>query len=81
MMELMKKNERLNKHINFEETNNMLMNLPIPVLLKSMEMQLNILRKRGIVVRDFDNKERKIEQIRMIGNKAFFLVSNDKLKE
>ena len=81
MMELMQNRDFPNNAINIEQTNNMLMNLPIPVLLKSMEMQLNILRKRGIEVRDFDNKERKIEQIRMIGNKAFFLVSNDKLKE
>lgn len=61
----------------------MLLNLPVQSILFSMETQLRILAERGIEIRDFDNKEKVIKQIRMIGGKVYFLAtgSENKTKE
>lgn len=62
---------------NIEDTKKMLINLPIPILVKSIEMQLNILSSRGIKIYDFDNKKKVVKQIRIIGNKVYFLAEED----
>ncbi len=48
---------------------------PTAVLLQSIEMSLNILKERGQEVRDFDNKEKIVQQVRLIGGKAYFLAA------
>ncbi len=47
--------------------------LPTIALLQAMEMLLNIINGRGIEVRDWDNKDKTVRQIRMIGAHPYFL--------
>ncbi|MFR4350561.1 MAG: hypothetical protein ACLT3H_02710 [Roseburia sp.] len=47
--------------------------LPTIALLQAMEMLLNIINKRGTEVRDWDNKDKTVHQIRMIGAQPYFL--------
>lgn len=69
-----KQSENMQKH-------NMLINTPIPILIKSMEVQLDILRSKGVEIRDFDNKSKVVKQIRMIGNQVYFLSVDDTEKD
>jgi len=80
-MKHFKKQTEKQQSLNIDDTKQMLMSVPVQALIVSMEMQLNVLRSRGVEVRDFDNKSRKIEQIRMIGNKAYFLAAEITTKE
>lgn len=50
---------------------------PTAVLLQSTEMILNVLKERGQEVRDFDNKEKVVQQVRLIGGKPYFLAAKD----
>lgn len=45
---------------------------PIPQLLNSLELTVGILRERGVEIRDWDNKNKRLVQFRVIGNKAYF---------
>lgn len=47
--------------------------LPVSAMIASMEMQVDILSQRGVEIRDWDNKDRVLKQIRIIGGKAYFL--------
>lgn len=47
--------------------------LPVSAMIASMEMQVDILSQRGVEIRDWDNKDRVIKQVRMLGGKAYFL--------
>lgn len=47
--------------------------LPVAAILSSIEMQINILKERGIEIRDWENKDRILQQIRILGGKAYFL--------
>lgn len=58
---------------NITKNLNVLTNTPVHVLVQSLELQLKELKRRGVEVRDFDNKNRTVEQIRMIGSKIYFL--------
>lgn len=52
--------------------------LPVSAMLSSIEMQVNILQERGIKIRDWDNKNRVLRQVRILGGKAYFLAAEDK---
>ncbi len=52
--------------------------LPVPAILSSIEMQINILRERGIEIRDWENKKRVLQQVRILGGKAYFLAIEDR---
>lgn len=51
--------------------------LPVSAMIASMEMQVDILSQRGVEIRDWDNKDRVLKQIRIIGGKVYFLVAED----
>ncbi len=51
--------------------------LPVSAMLSSIEMQINILQERGVEVRDWENKDRVIKQIRMFGGKVYFLAEEE----
>jgi hypothetical protein len=76
-----KKVENFENDLDIETAKNMLMTLPIPGIIASIEMQINILKRRGVVIKDWDNKNRTVEQIRMIGGKVYFLAIDDNTKE
>lgn len=47
--------------------------LPVPAMIASINMQVEILKDRGVYIRDWDHKERVVERVQMIGNKAYIL--------
>lgn len=52
--------------------------LPVSAMVASIEMQIDILRERGIEIHDWDNKDRTLRQIRILGGKAYFLADTEK---
>lgn len=80
-MKIKKNSKSIDKISNIDNAQHLMMNAPISTLIASMELQLNVLKSRGVEIRDFDNKSKKVEQIRMIGNKAYFLAIDDITKE
>lgn len=51
--------------------------LPIPALLQSLEWQIDILRERGVEIKDWENKNRVLKQVRIIGGKVYFLAAEE----
>lgn len=51
--------------------------LPVPALLQSLEWQIDILSQRGVEIRDWENKDRVLKQIRIIGGKVYFLAAEE----
>lgn len=47
--------------------------LPVSAMLSSIEMQISILQERGIEIRDWENKDRVLKQVRILGGKVYFL--------
>jgi len=45
-------------------------------MLSSIEMQINILQERGVEIRDWENKDRVLKQVRILGGKAYFLAED-----
>lgn len=43
--------------------------LPVSAMLSSIEMQINILQERGVEIRDWENKDRVLKQVRILGEK------------
>jgi len=58
-----------------EQAKKMMMVTPVTGILGAIEMYINVLRERGIEISDWDDKDRKLHQIRMIGDKAYFLAA------
>jgi hypothetical protein len=46
-------------------------------MIASMELQIDILSQRGVEIRDWENKDRVLKQIRIIGGKAYFLAAEE----
>lgn len=65
---------------NLASATQVMRNLPVPALLQSIEWQLDILREKGIEVKDWDNKGRVIRQVRWIGGKAYFFAEDSEKK-
>lgn len=51
--------------------------LPVSAMLASIEMQIDILRERGVEIRDWESKDRVLRQVRMMGGKVYFLAAED----
>ena len=51
--------------------------LPVSAMIASIEMQIDILKERGVEIKDWDNKDRTLHQIRMMGGKVYFLATED----
>nr|UWG22159.1 MAG: hypothetical protein [Bacteriophage sp.] len=48
------------------------MNMPIPLILSSIETTIKLLAARGVEIRDWDDKSKTLKQVRMIGGKVYF---------
>lgn len=48
------------------------MNMPIPLILSSMETTIKLLAERGVEIRDWDDKNKTLKQVQMIGGKVYF---------
>lgn len=49
--------------------------MPTRALLQSIEVTIRVLKERGKEIRDFDNKEKVVQQVRMIGVQPYFLAA------
>lgn len=49
--------------------------MPTSALLHTIETIINVLEKRGQYIRDFDNKDKIVQQVRLIGRQAYFLAA------
>ncbi len=55
----------------------MLRTMPVTAIFQSIELQIKVLKERGVEIRDWEDKERILEQIRFIGGKAYFLAAKE----
>lgn len=46
--------------------------LPIPAILASIEMQIKVLESRGVKISNWDDKDKSLKQVRMLGGKVYF---------
>lgn len=51
--------------------------MPLPLVLRSIEQNIELLSQRGIEIRDWDNKDRVLKQVRIIGGKVYFLAATE----
>ncbi len=51
--------------------------MPLPLVLRNIEQNIELLSQRGIKIRDWDNKGRVLTQVRIIGGKVYFLAATE----
>ena len=51
--------------------------LPPLAIVQAIENQIAILRTKGMKIYDWEQKDRAIEQVRIIGGKAYFFAARD----
>jgi hypothetical protein len=51
--------------------------MPLPLVLRNIEQNIELLSQRGIRIRDWDNKDRVLTQVRIIGGKVYFLAATE----
>jgi len=69
----MNKNGKITKFRALPDELKPILNIPTPLLLKSLENTVAVLQARGEDVVDWDDKSRRLCQFRIIGGKAYFL--------
>lgn len=69
----MNKNGKITKIRALPDELKPILNIPTPLLLKSLENTVAVLQARGEDVVDWDDKSRRLCQFRTIGGKAYFL--------
>ena len=61
--------------VTIQSSVNMMEKFPVQALLQTIEVIILALRRQGHVLRDFDNKKKVVQQVRLIGGKPYFLSS------
>lgn len=51
--------------------------MPLPLVLRNIEQNIELLSQRGIKIWDWDNKDRVLTQVRIIGGKVYFLAATE----
>jgi len=51
--------------------------MPLPLVLRNIEQNIELLSQRGIRILDWDNKDRVLTQVRIIGGKVYFLAATE----
>lgn len=64
------------KNVDAAQAQRFLDNLPLNVLLASINNSIDVLHKRGIKVCDWDSRERELYQLRMQAGKVYFLAAS-----
>lgn len=79
-VEIMKKSKRKLKpfgmNSSLADATQVMRQLPVSAMLSSIEMQISILQERGVEIRDWENKDRVLKQVRILGGKAYFLAED-----
>lgn len=57
-----------------------LRDLPIPALVATISIIIDILRERGVEIRDWDDKEKVVHKMSVIGGKVYILAPQKKPK-
>ena len=65
------------KLIQKAESGKLFMAVPTAILCYSIQMMLDELKHRGLAVKDFDHKEKHVEQVQLINNTVYFLTKGD----
>jgi hypothetical protein len=55
--------------------------LPVPALVATIDIMVGILRDRGIEIRDWDEKDKVVQRVTVIGGKVYFLAPREKRSE
>lgn len=58
-----------------EQAQELLKNLPVPTLIAGINNSLNVLQKRGIIISDWDFRERELYRLKIFGKKIYFLAA------
>ena len=67
--------------ITIDRMRNFINALPPVVIIQNIESQIALLRTKGMKIYDWEQKDRAIEQIRIIGGKAYFFATMDKKED
>lgn len=51
--------------------------LPIPALVGTIDTMIGILRERGVVIRDWDDRDKVVHRMKFIGNQVFILAPRE----
>ncbi len=73
----MKTNNVFNKASGVAQAQKQMQALPIPARVGPLQIILDVLNSRGIKIYDFDNKEKEVKKISMIGIKAYMLAMKE----
>lgn len=65
------------KLIQKAENGKLFTDVPTAILCSSIQMMLDELKQRGLAVKDFDHKEKHVEQLQLINNTVYFLTKGD----
>lgn len=57
---------------------NELRQLPTSALVSTINTMVEILSDRGVAIRDWDEKDKAVQKVRMIGGKAYILAPREK---
>ncbi len=58
-----------------EQAQEMLENLPAATLVAGINNSLDILQKRGVIISDWDARERELYRLKVFGKKVYFLAA------
>lgn len=59
-----------------EQAQELLENLPVPTLIAGINNSLDVLQKRGIIISDWDFRERELYRLKIFGKKIYFLAAS-----
>ena len=52
--------------------------LPSEALIKAIDIMIGILRERGVTIRDWDDKSKTVQRLKLICGKPFILAPSEK---
>lgn len=53
--------------------------VPLVTMCQSIQLLINELKNRGFSIYDFENKEKSLQQIQIIGEKIYFLAAEEEV--
>lgn len=72
-----KPNRKNDRKLGINNLMKLIYEMPLPLVLRNIEQSIELLSQRGIKIRDWDNKDRVLKQVRIIGGKVYFLAATE----
>jgi len=66
------------KRLDTVATQTGLKSLPVPALVATLDSLIGILQERGFFIRDWDEKEKVVQRVKVIGGKIYLLAPREK---